>query len=242
MLRSVEKLQQDRTEKPVRDPIHRYRDATAYRAAIGRDAPRDQVIDTRDFRSEMAAVDLRAQRPSQREFVRMMYRELKIRNFKTKTIKAYIGALKSILRWSGRLPHQLDREMVKEYLLYLVETDRGFSHVGVHVSAIRTAFDKFCFLDIILGIETPKRDKKKPIVLSKDEVRRLIEAAVTLRDKLLLGLMYATGMRVSEVVQGGSGAELSKSARKQVHSKALQTSLSRKVRERRTSYPAARSA
>ncbi|WP_186774786.1 tyrosine-type recombinase/integrase [Allorhodopirellula solitaria] len=193
--------QQERIEKPVRDPIHRYRDATAYRAAIGRDAPRDQVIDTRDFRSEMAAIDLRTQRPSQREFVRLMYREMKIRNFKTKTIKAYIGALKSILRWSGRLPHEMDRETVKEYLLYLVETDRGFSHVGVHLSGIRDAFDKFCFLDITLGIETPKRDKKKPIVLSKDEVRRLIEAAVTLRDKLLLGLMYATGMRVSEVVR-----------------------------------------
>jgi len=44
---------------------------------------------------------------------------------------------------------------------------------------------------------TPRRSLKLPIVLSADEVKRLLLAAPSLRDKLLLGLMYATG--ISEV-------------------------------------------
>ncbi|SMP54781.1 Site-specific recombinase XerD [Neorhodopirellula lusitana] len=183
------------------EPIHRYRDTTAYRAAVGRESPREQVIDTRDFRSEMAVVDLRTQRPSADEFIDLLRRELLIRNYKRQTIKSYLNAIASLLRWSGRLPHEIDREMVREYLLYLVQSDKGFALVRVHSTAIRTLFDKMCFLDITLGLETPRRDKKQPVVLSKEEVQRLLESAVSIRDKLLLGLMYATGMRVSEVVR-----------------------------------------
>ena len=186
---------------PLREPVHRYRDRSAYRAAIGRNFPRDQVIDTRDFRSEMAVVDLRRQQPTVAEFIRLIRRDLKLRNYKKRTMKAYLQAIASLLRWSGRMPHEVDRETVKEYLLYLVDSENGYSEVSVHSSAIRTVFDKFCFLDVTLGIETPKRDKKQPVVLSQDEVRRLLEAAVTLRDKLLLGLMYATRYLASRTVQ-----------------------------------------
>ena len=184
---------------PLIEPVHRYRDMSAYKPAIGRDFSRERVIDTRDFRSEMAVVDLRTKQPTVAEFIRLIDRELKLRNYKKKTLKPYLRAVSSLLRWSGRMPHEVDREAVKEYLLYLVDSDHGYSEVRVHLSAIRAAFDKLCFLDVTLGIVTPKRDKKQPVVLSHDEVRRLLEAAVTLRDKLLLGLMYATGMRVSEV-------------------------------------------
>ncbi|MBI5510393.1 MAG: tyrosine-type recombinase/integrase [Deltaproteobacteria bacterium] len=54
---------------------------------------------------------------------------------------------------------------------------------------------------LTLGLATPRRKRALPLVLSKEEVVRLLEAAPALRDKLLLALMYATGMRVSEVVR-----------------------------------------
>ena len=58
-----------------------------------------------------------------------------------------------------------------------------------------------CGRSVTLGLESPRRPKRLPVVLSPEEVIRLLEATPTLRDKLLLGLMYATGMRVSEVVR-----------------------------------------
>ena len=70
-----------------------------------------------------------------------------------------------------------------------------------YLSAIRTAFDKMCFRDVTLGLTTPRRPRKLPVVLSECEVRRLLDAAPTQRDQLLFGLMYATGLRVSEVAR-----------------------------------------
>lgn len=67
--------------------------------------------------------------------------------------------------------------------------------------SIRTFFDKFCYRDVTLGLATPRKPKRRPVVLSTREVARLLQAASTIRDKLVLGLMYATGMRVSEVVR-----------------------------------------
>ena len=52
-----------------------------------------------------------------------------------------------------------------------------------------------------MGLEAPRKPKRLPVVLSTGEVVRLLEAAPSLRDKLLLGLMYGTGMRASEAVR-----------------------------------------
>ncbi len=106
-----------------------------------------------------------------------------------------------MLRWFGGEPHQLTREDVREFLLYLVDAGAGSAWVGINLSAIRTAFDKMCHREVTLGLASPRRPKRLPLVLSTREVRRLLEATPTLSDKLLLGLMYATGMRVSEVVR-----------------------------------------
>ena len=184
----------------LNDPIHLYRDKTQYRAATGRNADWRSIRDTRDFRTEAAAIDLRWEQPSKRDFMRIIQRELKIGGYGRKTFKSYMQVVSSFLRWHGVAPHQVTRESVKEYLLYLVDGDRDPNTVKVHLSAIRTVFDKFCFLDITLGLMTPRQAKKQSVILSVEEVRRLLESAISLRDKLLLGLMYATGMRVSEVV------------------------------------------
>jgi len=105
------------------------------------------------------------------------------------------------LRWYGGPPHRVTREDVRWFLLYLVDAGVGSSQVSTHLFAIRIAFDKMCHRQVTLGLTTPRRPKKLPVVLSVEEVQRLLEATPTLRDKLLLGLMYATGMRVSEVVR-----------------------------------------
>jgi hypothetical protein len=58
-----------------------------------------------------------------------------------------------------------------------------------------------CGRSVTLGLQTPRRPKRIPVVLSVQEITRLLMAAVSLRDKLLIGLLYALGARVSEVVR-----------------------------------------
>ena len=109
--------------------------------------------------------------------------------------------MRTFLGWANTSPSHIVREDVREWLELLVDGGASSSWVSVHLAALRTVFDKMCHRDVTSGLMTPRRPSRLPVVLSKPEVQRLLCAAPSLRDKLLLGLMYATGMRVSEVVR-----------------------------------------
>ncbi|MEM7475347.1 MAG: tyrosine-type recombinase/integrase [Planctomycetota bacterium] len=181
------------------NPIHRYVDGSQYRPAKGQGARSAQVVDSRDFQSQMAVVDLLRNDVDAARFLEIIRREMKIRFYAKNTNKTYLHAVSSFLRFTGLSPGDVCREHVREYLEYLVESNDGAESVSVHLSAIRTVFDKMCFRDLTLGLVTPRKAKKMPFVLNQEEVRRLLQAAISHRDTLLIGLMYATGMRVSEV-------------------------------------------
>ncbi len=179
--------------------INAYADGRPYSRAQGRYAPRCAVEDRLEMR--MAVVNLSAEQPSPGRFLQAIIRELKIRFYQRKTIKNYRTALGGFLRWFGSPPHQITREHVRQYLELLVDGGASASWVGVHLPAIRTAFDKMCGRQVTLGLLSPRRASRLPVVLSEEEVMLPLDAAPSLRDKLLLGLMYATGLRVGEVVR-----------------------------------------
>ncbi|MEK6848898.1 MAG: tyrosine-type recombinase/integrase, partial [Nanoarchaeota archaeon] len=68
------------------------------------------------------------------------------------------------------------------------------------LAAIRFAFSNIFQKDPTLGIKRPKKEKLLPTVLTKDETKKLLSSAYTKKSRLLMSLLYATGMRVSEVV------------------------------------------
>jgi integrase/recombinase XerD len=173
-----------------------YRNGEPYKLAHGRFAPRDQVEDRLAVGSPVVQG-----RPTQGQFVRRVVDEMRLRFYKRKTVKAYRHAVVSFLRWFGAAPHLATHEDLRRYLLYMVDAGQASGTVSNHLSAIRTVFDKLCGRYITLGLVTPRRPKRLPVILSPEEIKSLLQAATSLRDKLILGLMYATGMRVSEVVR-----------------------------------------
>jgi len=175
---------------------HSYNNGQPYTPPRGRYAPRDAVGD------HLSTVHPVVQgRPSAGEFLRVIEREMKIRFYQPRTIKSYRNTLAAFLRWFGAEPNRATREDVRDFLEMLADGGASSSTVGIHLSAIRTAFDKMCGRQITLGLETPRRPKRMPAVPSVPEVRLLLEAVTSLRDKLLVGLLYALGVRVSEVAR-----------------------------------------
>ncbi|WNB93652.1 site-specific tyrosine recombinase XerD [Bacillus sp. NEB1478] len=107
--------------------------------------------------------------------------------------------------------HKVDRNNIMGYLLFLKENGKASTTLARNIASIR-AFHQFLFRekftsqDPTLHIETPKTERKLPKVLSTDEVEALLETPSTneplsKRDKAMLELLYATGIRVSELVQ-----------------------------------------
>jgi site-specific recombinase XerD len=178
---------------------HRYSDGEYYVPARGRYAPKKRVEDASVAHPWVFV--LGKDRPHAAELVRKLVREMKIRFYQPRTIRAYARALASFLRWLNAAPHEATREDIKDYIEFLVDGGASVSWVGVNLAALRTTLDKMCGEDLTLGLQTPRRAGKLPVVLSPKEVVRLLQATPSLRDKLLLGLMYATGVRVGEAVR-----------------------------------------
>ena len=130
-----------------------YNNGQPYVVPRGRYAPRGRVEDR--LQPLHAVVDLDRERLPSGEFIASVLREIKIRFYRQKSIKNYRTVLSGFLRWFGNRPDLITREDVRCYLEVLVDGGAGSSWVGVHLSAIRTAFDKMCGRSVTLGLETP---------------------------------------------------------------------------------------
>ena len=90
--------------------------------------------------------------------------------------------------------------------LYFLDSDRDYADRSLHrkICSLRSFF-KFCLQegyvqkDPTKAIKSPKIEKSIPIFMDDNEYELFLQAASTLREKLLLRILLATGMRVSEV-------------------------------------------
>lgn len=106
--------------------------------------------------------------------------------------------------------NQIEREHILSFLLKLRREKKAVATINRHLSSIRTFF-RYLIQDQVLKtdpsalIETPKQEKKLPHILSVEEVEQLLQAPESStpfgqRDKAMLEVLYATGIRVSELI------------------------------------------
>lgn len=126
--------------------------------------------------------------------------ELRLRNFSSKTIKGYLSSLGCYFRYVKVISDQPDVSLIKEYLLKMFDEGRSSITVNAHLSAIKYFYREIAKSHIEIDIRFAKTSSKIPIVLSRDEVGRLISSTNNQKHKVLISLAYAGGFRVSEVV------------------------------------------
>lgn len=105
---------------------------------------------------------------------------------------------------------EVNNENVLGYLDYLKDLDKKASTISRHLASIRLFYqyllkNKIVKEDPTKGIQSPKIEKKAPSVLSSQEVSLLLEqpngeGLKSIRDKAMLEVAYATGMRVTEII------------------------------------------
>jgi integrase/recombinase XerD len=124
--------------------------------------------------------------------------ELKLRGFSERTIKAYLYHNRKFLEFTGKSADQIGEEDVRGYMAILV-ADRKLaaSSLTLVKAALRFYYDDVLGKSIV-RVKTPKNPKQLPIVLTRDEVKRLMAGAANRKDRLLLMLLYSSGLRLSE--------------------------------------------
>lgn len=128
--------------------------------------------------------------------------ELERRNYSQATAHAYVGAIRRFAKYFHRSPDQLGCEHVREYQLHLVQECKLHPRsVMIQMAALR-----FLFLKVLKrrfsrdDLPLPKLLRRQvPVVLSPEEVARLIDSAANLRHRSILMTLYSTGMRRSEL-------------------------------------------
>jgi len=133
------------------------------------------------------------------EFLEKVRVELKISKNSDYTIRNYLKANQEILDFTKKSPSEITVDDVK---LYIAEklSNHAASTIIVFLSALRFAYSSILQKDVTAGIKRPKREKRLPSVLTKEEVNKLINSAPTKKSRLMITLTYACGFRVSELI------------------------------------------
>ena len=132
-----------------------------------------------------------------------MLEDLQIRHYSKTTIRLYLHAVSVFSQHFGKPPDQLDAERVRRYQLFLVQEKKVSLSTFIQVvSALRFFYTHTLHQKIpIERIPFPRRERKLPLILSREEVKALLQAPRNLRHRTMLAVLYGSGLRVAEAAQ-----------------------------------------
>ncbi len=130
-----------------------------------------------------------------------MIDDMRLRKLADKTQSNYLRAVRQFSVFLGHSPDRATIEDLRRYQLHLV--DQGISAISLNAAIIGLKF----FFDVTLDhpqlmskMQLVRIPRTLPVVLSREEVARLIEAAGNIKYQTALSLAYGTGLRAGEVV------------------------------------------
>jgi len=126
---------------------------------------------------------------------------MRLRKLSEKTQSGYIRWVREFTRFLGRAPDTATGEDLRRYQLYLSE--RGVSRISLNaaVTALRFFFEVSLGRgELLANMSHVRVARTLPVVLSAEEVTRLLDAAPGLKYKAALSVAYGAGLRAAEVV------------------------------------------
>jgi len=129
--------------------------------------------------------------------------ELKLRGFSPRTVRTYTFQVSKFLDYVGKPAESATEDDIKSYLAYLLgEKSQTPASVSLVAAAIKFLYnDVLNRPEVVSRIKSPKKAKKVPVVLTREEVRNLLAAAEgDKKARLVIKLLYSSGIRISECV------------------------------------------
>lgn len=129
--------------------------------------------------------------------------EMRIRNFSPKTIQAYLYYNKELLRFASKDVREIEKQDIRDYIDCLFNSGRSSSTVNLAINAFKFYYEGALHRRFFVpgfSVKRPKSEKKLPVVLSKNEVVMMINSLDNIKHKLMIQILFGSGLRVSEVV------------------------------------------
>ena len=134
------------------------------------------------------------------ELRQRMIEDMRMRKLDARTQEGYIRAVKKFAKYFGRSPDTATVEDLRNYQLYLVDHGTTPASLRSSISGLRFFFENTVGRGEVMAKMQPVRlPRKLPVILSREEVARLIAAASSLKYQAAFSIAYGTGLRISEV-------------------------------------------
>ncbi|MBI2106147.1 tyrosine-type recombinase/integrase [Candidatus Woesearchaeota archaeon] len=132
----------------------------------------------------------------------LMKRELLRRRYSTKTIQSYSKCLDKFFQYhKDKNPRKITKTDVKDFIdIKLVDKNRSGNTINLYFNAVKFFMENILNKRLFYNIKYSKVPRRLPIVLTKEEIKKLINIIENKKHKLIVKLMYSSGLRVSELV------------------------------------------
>ena len=130
-----------------------------------------------------------------------MIDDMTARRFSEKVQKAYVRHVRTFAAFLGRSPDTATSEDLRRFQLHMAQQQISPGSINAAIAALRFFFNVTLERpDLVRPLRTVNEPRRAPVVLSQEEVVRLLEAAPGPKYKAALSTAYGAGLRVSEVV------------------------------------------
>jgi integrase/recombinase XerD len=126
--------------------------------------------------------------------------DIRIRKLAPKTQSSYILGVKKLADFMGHSPHTATAEDLRQFQLYLTNMRTSRITINATITALRFFFDVTVDnKNIVAKLSTLPVPRRLPVILSREDVSRLLEATYSLKYKVAFSVAYGAGLRISDV-------------------------------------------
>jgi integrase/recombinase XerD len=128
--------------------------------------------------------------------------ELKLRCYSIKTIDTYLFFNKKLLEFTKKSPKEVTKSDIRKYILNMIEKYGAKpATVNLAVSSFKMYYKDFMKRKFLNDIKRARSEKTSPVYLTKEEILEMINKTKNIKHKLLIELLYSSGLRASEAIK-----------------------------------------
>lgn len=132
--------------------------------------------------------------------IKKLQEYMRLRNYSPRSIKVYVNCAKRIYQYFKKPLNKITEQEFKDFLNHLFNKNYSPYTVNQYHATLKLIFTKIYKIPFNFNIPFAKRPKKLPIVLTKSEAKRILGKIKNPKHKLILSMIYASGLRVSEAI------------------------------------------
>jgi len=133
------------------------------------------------------------------EVLQKLGNELKLRGFSERTLKMYLFYNQKFLEFIKKSPEEVNEDDIKAFIAKKMEEGTSTKSIILIKAALKFFYDEVLKKGIV-NFKSPKVPKKLPTVLTKEEVKKIIDSIENEKHKLIVMFLYSSGLRLSELI------------------------------------------